>query len=132
MLIDNFEWHIINYVLKAFYIKIQHSMLYWSNDNKQTKTIWKFYDSRKQVARFSVPFRDYTFVHLWRPCESGWGILKFVKSLWILYIYCSFLWIEGLRARRGEMDGGFVKLIIFYEHHKCMTPNEISSNKSVL
>ena len=25
--------------------------------------------------------RDYTFIHLLRPRESGWGILKFVKNL---------------------------------------------------
>ena len=53
MIIDNFEYHIVNYVLKALYIKLQDSMLYWSNDNKQTKPIWKFYDIRKRVARFS-------------------------------------------------------------------------------
>ena len=31
----------------------QHSVLYLPNNSKHTKTISKFYDSRKRVARFS-------------------------------------------------------------------------------
>ena len=30
--------------------------------------------------------RDYIFINLWSPRESAWGILKFVKSLWILLL----------------------------------------------
>ena len=31
-----------------------------------------------------------------------------------------------------DVSGNLVKLVIFCEHYKCMTPNEVNGNKSVL
>ena len=46
-------------------------------------------------------------------------------------IYLLFTFVNRSGRRADERGEGFVKLVIFCEHHKCMTPNEVNSNKSV-
>ena len=60
---------------------------------------------------------------------TTWEVLRFVKCLQIplfLNNRC-FAHFCGWRGRRW-----FAKLVIFYGHHKCLSPHDVYGNKSIL
>ena len=47
-------------------------------------------------------------------------------------VYLLFIFVNRRSAREKEWGGGFCKIGHFYKHHKCMSPNEVNVNESVL